>query len=121
MSERTPTPLPAALRWLGARPPTLVPFGVTLKDDADSWLIVPEGTDLEGVARALPDPGTVVSGALVVVMPSAAASGLRALFSAPKTSTRSTRAAALLARGYVSLGACVDPHTKLDLVWGRSP
>ncbi len=69
----------------------------------------------------LPNASTLASGTRVVVLPDAARGrGLLAAFG-QKTHPRSARCAALLLRGYVDIGAEVDPKTKQDLVFGRAP
>jgi hypothetical protein len=79
-------------------------------------------TAIEGV----PDASELEPNTLVVVLPgpvgrrSLARSVWRAL-GGSKPVPRAIRCSALLARGYVRLGAGVDPETKDDLVWGFSP
>jgi len=69
----------------------------------------------------LPDASSLAPGTRVVVLPDAArGKGLLAAFS-KKTHARSARCAALLLRGYVDIGAEVDPKTKQDLVFGHVP
>jgi len=66
----------------------------------------------------LPDASTLASGTRVVVLPDASrGKGLLAAFS-KKTHARSARCAALLLRGYVNIGAEMEPKTKQDLVFG---
>jgi hypothetical protein len=38
-----------------------------------------------------------------------------------RTVGRAERCSALLARGYVRIGAGVDPKTRNDLAWGHAP
>lgn len=118
----TPSPLPPRLKYVGPGPvPRTSPFGLELTTDAQDLAIQLSASELDAIAAQLPAPETLPRGALVVLMPTAAASGLRALFTANRPASRAARAGALLARGFVTLGACVDPHTKMDLVWGRAP
>lgn len=69
----------------------------------------------------LPEASTLASGTRVVVLPEAArGKGLLAAFT-KKTHARSARCSALLLRGYVGIGAEIDPKTKQDLVFGVAP
>ena len=69
----------------------------------------------------LPDASTLASGTRVVVLPEAARGrGLLAAFG-KKTHSRSARCGAMLLRGYVDIGAEIDPKTKQDLVFGVVP
>ncbi len=69
----------------------------------------------------IPEASTLASGTRVVVLPDAARGrGLLAAFG-KKTHPRSERCGALLLRGYVDIGAEIDPKTKQDLVFGRAP
>lgn len=78
-------------------------------------------SDLTVRLDELPDASTLASGTRVVVLPDAARGrGLLAAFK-KETHPRSARCAALLLRGYVGIGAEVDPKTKQDLVFGVVP
>lgn len=107
------------MRLVGTSAIKRPPLGVaTFTPDGEAWLVAPSAEDVSSLARELPvaQPGT-----LVILLPHAApARGLWSLLSAPAPLSRHVRASALLARGFVELGACVDAHTKLDLVWGRA-
>ncbi len=116
---RVPSPLPATLKYVGPPGARAAPFGLAFADDATDLVIALNTSELDAIAAELPAPESLTPNALVVLLPAATNVGLRALFSSTKAASRAARSAALLARGYVALGACVDPHTKLDLVWGR--
>jgi len=113
------------MRYIGPKGPSpRAPFGLGgLSADGDAWLIALSEADSVATAAAiLPAPASLSPGALLVILPEVpSARGLLSLFSAGRPASRSVRAGALLVRGYVDLGACVDPHTRLDLVWGRAP
>jgi len=118
-----PSPAPTSARFVGAssarpRPP----FGIdSFREDGEAWVFALADDDVARVAGALPDPSTLADGTLVVLLPEAGAPrGVWSIFSAGKSVPRSVRCGALLLRGYVDLGACVDPQSKLDLVWGRA-
>ncbi len=117
---RLPSPLPATLRYVGVQGSRAAPFGLAFTTDATDLVIAPSASELDAIAAELPAPETLTANTLVVLLPAATSGGLRALFTTTKTASRAARSAALLARGYVALGACLDPHTKLDLVWGRA-
>lgn len=78
------------------------------------------------LAASLPAPDELARGALVVLL--AEASGnetikgrLLAAFGRTRRLSRALRCSALLARGYVDVGAGTDPASGGDLVWGRAP
>jgi hypothetical protein len=81
-----------------------------LDDRASPWPLV----------ELLPEP-EAVRGALVVVAPVAATPGFfsRLLGGGDRALARSVRGAALLLKGYRSIGGGVDPSTGLDLTWGE--
>lgn len=118
-----PSPLPRALKYVGPpRSGQAAPFGLVYADDGDALAVsLTTSSDVESIARELPPPSELSSGTLVVLLPNVAPKGLRALFAPARPASRALRSGALLARGYVDLGACVDTHTKQDLVWGRAP
>jgi hypothetical protein len=103
--------LPAAFRVVGNA--DRFPFEV--KDDAKAVAVCldPEANTVASVAAALPDPETLDPRTLVVVVPGSG-SFVKRLFGA-KPVSRAVRCSALLARGYVDIGADVDPETKLDV------
>lgn len=123
----------ATLRFVGPRgasPPRRVPFGATLRqDDASGVLVaVPEDVaeDARALAEALPSPDDLAPGALVLVLaepvPRSALTGrLLSALGRAKAAPRVVRCTALLARGYVDVGAGVDPSSGADLAWGRAP
>jgi hypothetical protein len=132
-----PSPPPAALRLACARAlvrPPRPPFGLT------AWTLAPEAGigivldlppswptsgfgEIDVVATQLPDPASLTSGQLVVVMPKGAPAGewLGRLLGRRSWAAGAIRATALLSRGYARIGAGVDPASRLDLVWGYSP
>ncbi|MFO0741299.1 MAG: hypothetical protein U0270_35715 [Labilithrix sp.] len=79
---------------------------------------------LASVIAALPDPDELDSGTIVVV-PSELAGGkslgrsLLAVFGRNKTVARTRRCTALVARGYVDVGAAESNDG--DFAWGRVP
>lgn len=109
------------------------PLGAPFTDDGDAVAVILDeahATDLATVARALPAPSDLDPGMLVVVLPHASAPASKSWLLASrffaalgrgKTVPRVLRSSALLARGYVELGACVDDASRLDLAWGRVP
>jgi hypothetical protein len=82
-----------------------------------------DAQDLASAAAALPDPDELPPGTLVLLPaelreePSIARSVL-AVFGRTRTATRVLRCSALVARGYMDVGAGTDPVTRADLVWG---
>jgi hypothetical protein len=82
-------------------------------------------SSVEAIAAQLPDPATLPGGTLVIVP--AEVSGSRSLarsvlavFGRTKTVTRARRCSALLARGYVDIGAGDDAN-RADLAWAKTP
>jgi hypothetical protein len=126
-------PRPTALRLVttaptGARARPL--FGLSAwTPDAPATAVVLDAAGLNGddagaVARQLPDAATLPEGTLVVVSGVAlrGVGVLGRLFGAGTTLvSRATRCGALVARGYVDVGAGIDPATKTDIAWGRAP
>jgi|HubBroStandDraft_1064217.scaffolds.fasta_scaffold65154_2 hypothetical protein len=81
------------------------------------------GDELTAIARQLPPATTMAAGAPIVVFGVAAGGGGfwgRMLGSGLHVS-RATRCGALVARGYVDVGAGLDNVTKMDIAWGRTP
>jgi hypothetical protein len=81
-------------------------------------------SDAAAVARQLPDPGSLPGHATVFVLGAAqrAVGWPRRWFGLPRVPVdRATRCAALLARGYVGIGALVDAASRADLVYGSTP
>ncbi|MDB4936093.1 MAG: hypothetical protein JWP87_3065 [Labilithrix sp.] len=127
-------PRASSLRLVGpgaehARARALPPLGAKYTSDAAAYAVAlgpKDATDTAAVARALPDPETLGPGTLVIVLPqiadapSFAGRFLAALGRGP-TISRALRATALVARGYVRVGAGVDHETRSDLVWGFTP
>jgi hypothetical protein len=119
---------PRSFRFVGSgAPPPVLPCGVARVDaSGDAWLVRvdPKHKDVHAVAEALPDPASLAPGTPIYVLAEAAASGgffgALGAFGGRKLD-RATRSGALLARGYVDLGAEVDAASQLDLVFGRVP
>ncbi len=122
---------PRAIRlWTSARDPAppKAPFGLaSWSDDAEAIAVLLEGStatldDTGAVAAQIPNARTRPHASAVVVLGTAAASGSRLRrFLLPTASVRVARAprcSALLARGYVDIGAGTDDHSGADLVWG---
>jgi hypothetical protein len=119
------TPRPAALRLVTRatrRPPT-PPFGLTVWTESATgiavWLDAAAGVgDAAAVAAQIPEAGTLEAGAPVVVLGAAAGTG-RALarWLGPRELQVAValRCTALLARGYVRVGA------DAQLAWGWTP
>ncbi len=108
-----------------------MPFGAEVTHDAPALAVVvtfSEALDIKNLADALPDPDALEAATLVFVLPYVATapslvSRLFATFGVdqrPKVS-RELRASALVARGFVRVGAGTDPATRLDLAWGYAP
>jgi hypothetical protein len=129
-----PSPLPATLRLVSARPlrgkTPRVPFGLrwsegtgggvgVLLDLGDDWPTSGFG-DIASIAAQIPDPALLVPGQLLVVLPHGAprSAWLGRLPGRKSWAAGAVRGSALLARGYTAIGAAVDSHTKMDLVWG---
>ena len=119
---------PRSFRFVGSgSPPPVLPYGVARVDDSGEALLVrvdPKYKDVQTVAESLPEPASLPPGTTIVVLAEAAPSsgffGALGAFGGRKLD-RATRAGALLARGYVDLGAEVDPASQLDVVFGRAP
>jgi hypothetical protein len=82
------------------------------------------GDGIDAVARQLPLASTMTPGAPVVVFGAAVTtSGVwgKLLGGGRRPIDRATRCGALIARGYIDIGAGVDPATKTELAWGRVP
>lgn len=83
-----------------------------------------DAATVETIMAALPDPATLEHGALVV-LPAAVRSprtltrSVLAVFGRAKTAARSSRCTALVARGYVDVGAAAGADD--DLAWGYAP
>jgi hypothetical protein len=98
-----------------------------LRSEAKVIALAPnEIADIASAARALPDPAELAEGTLVLVgatvrEPKSIAKSVLAALGRAKTIPRWVRCSALVARGYVRVGASIDPDTKEDLVWGYAP
>jgi hypothetical protein len=128
-------PRPAALRLVRAREaagkPPRPPLGLcSWSEDARDLAVMAllpkpwpgSGGDVDAVARQLPAPGELAPGSLVVVLGEGdadARGGVVARWLGPRPRlSRAVRGSALLARGYVRLGADADEASGHDLVWG---
>jgi len=108
-------------------PPAVLPYGVARVDAAGEAVLVRLDTkhkDPHAVAESLPDAASLSPGTVIVVLAESAPSG--GFFGAlgafgGRKHDRAVRAGALLARGYVDLGAEVDAASQLDVVFGRAP
>jgi hypothetical protein len=88
-----------------------------------------DASDLRGIAgicAQLPAAGTLPPQTLVVIFgraerPKRIFAFARMLAVRRNVVPRALRCSALLARGYVDLGAGVDPDTGDDLAWGSTP
>ncbi|MBX3230233.1 MAG: hypothetical protein KIT84_24625 [Labilithrix sp.] len=83
-----------------------------------------DASSLESAVAALPDPDELDPGSLVVIPaqveePKSLARSVLAVFGRAKTVARTRRCTALVARGYVEVGAAVSDDG--DLAWGRAP
>jgi hypothetical protein len=121
-------PSPAALRLVttarGRAPKP--PFGLkewSATGDALALLLEARGGDdlsAAEVAAQLPAASTLPSGAAVWVLGTAASDGaLWRLFGRGSAVSRAARCSALVARGYVDVGAGAEGGA--DLAWGRAP
>jgi hypothetical protein len=129
MTDDAPLPRPAAARLHagGTHTQARILFGLTewSADEAAPALIVPLAPteSVAEVAAQLPDPASVAEATLVVAVAGTPAQRglLGRIFTREAPISRQARATALLARGYVRIGAAVDDGTGLDLVWGYAP
>jgi hypothetical protein len=104
-----------------ARPPTAARVPA-LENAQTITLSAEESASVETIAARLPDPATLASRTLVVV-PDARPTLARAflsVFGGGKRVPRSLRCSALVARGYVDVGAARDDDRN-DLAWGYAP
>jgi hypothetical protein len=132
---RGPTPPHAgSFRLVGpgraaARARLTPPGRATFTEDGDAIAVALDAAhaaDLGSVARAIPLASEVEPRVLVVVLPAveppSLASRLFAALGGRKGDVpRKLRCSALVARGYVRVGAGVDDETHLDLAWGYAP
>lgn len=127
-------PRATSLRLVGpaaehARGSVIAPFGAKFQDDARAYAVAlgpPDAVDVTTVARALPEPDDLPAGTLLVVLPQVVdrpslGRRLLAVLGRGRTVSRALRSTALVARGYVRVGAGVDSGTRSDLVWGYAP
>ena len=83
-----------------------------------------EASSVARIMATLPDPGDLAPGTLVVIPAEVAATrslarSVLAVFGRVKTVPRTLRCSALLARGYVEIGA--GDEERDDLAWGYVP
>lgn len=130
-----PMPRTEGLRLVGpptsARGPVRIgaPLAVTFRDDAVDVAIAlgpTEAEDATTIARALPEPGDLAAGALVVVLPDVAEAPsltrrVLSVLGRTRAVPRVLRCTALVARGFVEVGGGIDPTSGADLAWGRAP
>lgn len=133
-------PRPGALRLLTPAPrageksvkPPRPPLGLaswTSTADAAALLLDAHGEDAHVaalVAAQVPLPSALTPGAPLFVLGVAARRGSLAgmfaqVFTRGTMIPRAVRCGALLARGYVDIGAGSDEATGADLVWGFAP
>jgi hypothetical protein len=96
-------------------------------EGAASVAVVLDATNLDpedaaAVALQVPSAADLTDGAVTFVSGVALRSGgvLGRLFGGGSVAvSRSARCGALVARGYVDIGAAVDPASKIDVAWGR--
>jgi hypothetical protein len=110
-------PSPRAIRLVGAEE-ARAPFGLSFSSEADALCVVLHNAEnVAAVAAQIPDG--LAPDALVIVMPhEARAAGLLAKLRPARQIPRDLRCSALLARGFVRIGAASDPKSGADLVWG---
>jgi hypothetical protein len=111
---------------LRARSAAVAPSGET-RNAARTVSLAEDATTIARIMELLPDPASLEPGTLVIVPGHAGKPGGRSLaqsvlavFGRTKTVARSLRCSALLARGYVAIGAAED-EARADLAWGRAP
>ena len=111
-STKAPRPPLGLASWTPAAPGAAVLLDV---QGADAHSVA-------AVAAQVPRAAETPPGAPVFVLGVAAAGGsIWQVFARGATVPRAVRCGALLARGYVDIGAGVDEATGADLVWGSSP
>lgn len=129
MSDRLPAPR-ASRPSVGVRARTAA-GQLAPEELARAKRVVLSETDaasIESVIAALPDPDELDGGTLVIVPAEMAgassfARSVLAVFGRAKTVARTRRCSALVARGYVDVGACGSENggEDGDLAWGRVP
>jgi hypothetical protein len=125
------TPRPAALRLVTrARAGKLPkpPLGLRAwSPDAEALALLldeqrGDPRALAEVAAQLPRASSLAPGTLVVILGTAANERpFWRLFARGAEVSRAARCSALVARGYVDVGAGLDEATGADLAWGASP
>jgi hypothetical protein len=121
-------PRPSAIRLeTRARPakPPRPPFGLeTWSEQASALAVVLDAADLDpedpaSVATQIPEASSLEPGTCVYVMGAASrGAGVLARLMGKVTVSRAARCSALLARGYVGIGAGVDDVSGADVAWG---
>jgi len=117
-------PRPQTVRFVGSVRPRTAPLGAAWVDTeaADAVAIqLPEDGPAAEAAVHVPEASTLLPGTWVVLLPDPArGKGLLSAFGR-KPIARSTRAGALLLRGYVDIGADAEIKSRMDVVFGRVP
>lgn len=110
---------PASIQFVGTgSPPRVAPFGLSWSDTGEA-LAIQLATD--SALDDIPEAATLPPRTLVIVLPDGARGrGLLAAFG-KKSLSRAARCGALLVREYVAIGAELDPVSRLDLVFARTP
>jgi hypothetical protein len=120
-------PRAQTVRFVGAKRPRTAPLGGSWVDDGDAAgaaaaeaLAVQLPDDVPSPSH-VPEPETLAPGTWVVLLPDPQRGrGLLSAFGR-KPIARAARSRVLLLRGYVDIGAGVDPASRLDVVYGRVP
>ncbi len=130
MTDRPRVPAPRASRpAVGSRARTAA-RPLTPAEIAGAERVSLREVDAGSIAAAilaLPDPAALAPGTLVIVpaeiaSPRSLAKSVLAVFGRTKTVSRANRCSALLARGYIGVGAAEDDEgASGDLAWGRAP
>jgi hypothetical protein len=112
-----------AFRVVGPAVRARLPAPIADDGDAVAVALAPaDAASTASVARALPDPTSLPEGTLVVVLGAVAdpslASRLLSAVGRGRVVPRAHRCSALLARGYVRIGADLDEKSGQDLAWG---
>jgi hypothetical protein len=126
----TPRPEGLRLSMRGGGKSPRPPFGLGgWSSNAMGTAVVLDATDgdlerVESIVTQIPRANSLAPGSPLVVFGSATseARSWRRLFGAHRVAvTRAARCSAMLARGYVDIGAGVDDRSGADLAWGWTP
>ena len=126
-SSRTRIPAPRASRpavGVRARTAARLPPLEIRRSATTIALAEADVVNVASVIAKLPDPADLAPGSLVVVPAELAAAkslarSVLAVFGRTKIAARTLRCSALVARGYVGVGAADDDD--VDLAWGYAP